>query len=108
MFNGILYYPYGASASEHREVMASNLMLWEAMRWGKTYGAKLFDLWGTPGPDPTPTDSYYGFHRFKLGYGPKLIEFVGTYDLVLKPVYYQLFNLVDRLRWIVMKLKTNF
>jgi len=107
LFNDKLYYPYGASASEHREVMASNLMLWEAMRWGKTHGAKIFDLWGTPGPDPKPTDPYYGFHRFKLGYGPKLIEFVGTYDLILKPFYYKLFNVIDKLRWLLLKLKTK-
>ena len=106
LFNGILYYPYGASSDENREVMASNLMLWEAMCWGKAKGAKLFDLWGTPGPDPKPSDPYYGFHRFKLGYDPKLIEFVGTYDLVLKPFYYQMFNLIDKTRWSLLRLKT--
>jgi len=34
-FQETLYYPYGASSSEHREVMASNLMMWEAIRFGK-------------------------------------------------------------------------
>lgn len=104
LFKDVLYYPYGASASEHKDVMASNLMMWEAIRWGQAHGARLFDLWGTPGPDPKPTDPYFGFHRFKMGYGPKLVEFVGSYDLILKPLHYQLFILVDKLRWSILRL----
>lgn len=108
VFNHVLYYPYGASTQQHKEVMASNLMMWEAIRWGKMHGAKLFDLWGTPGPDPKPTDPYYGFHRFKLGYNPQLVEFVGSYDLVLKQPHYQLFTIADKLRWTLLRLKAKF
>lgn len=107
LFNDVLYYPYGASTQQYKEVMASNLMMWEAIRFGKSKGAKLFDLWGTPGPDPKPTDPYFGFHRFKLGYGPKLVEFIGSYDLVLKPLHYQLFTLVNKLRWLALKAKAG-
>ena len=104
LFKDILYYPYGASSSEFKQTMASNLIMWEAIRWGKNHGANIFDLWGTPGSEPTPTDPYYGFHKFKLGYGPKLVEFVGTYDLVIYPVYYWLFNLANRVRWGILRL----
>ncbi len=38
VFKDTLYYPYGASSSENREVMASNLMMWEAIRFGKKLG----------------------------------------------------------------------
>jgi len=107
LYKNILYYPYGASSSEFKEVMASNLMMWEAMRWGKKQGATIFDLWGTPGPDPKITDDYYGFHKFKLGYAPKLVEFIGTYDLILKQPHYSLFNIADKLRWSLLKLKTK-
>lgn len=104
-FNKVLYYPYGASSSEHREMMASNLMMWETMRFGKKIGCQTFDLWGCLGPNPDKGDPWYGFHRFKEGYGGKLVEFVGTYDLVLKPTLYKLYNLVDNLRWRILKLK---
>lgn len=107
LYKDVLYYPYGASTTEHKDVMASNLMMWEAMRWGKRQGAKIFDLWGTPGPDPKPTDSYYGFHKFKLGYGPKLVEFAGSYDLILKPFHYQLYMVADKLRWFFLKHKSH-
>lgn len=108
LFNKVLYYPYGASSSENREVMASNLMMWEAMRWGKHHGARTFDLWGALGPQPDPKDPWYGFHRFKEGYGGKLVEFIGTYDLVLNPPLYPFYKLADSLRWKLLKLKSYF
>ncbi len=108
LFNSVLYYPYGASSTENREVMASNLMMWEAMRWGKLNGAKLFDLWGALGPNPNPKDPWYGFHHFKEGYGGNLVEFIGTYDLVFNPLLYSVYNLADNLRWKFLKFKSYF
>ena len=103
-FNKILYYPYGASSTLHREVMASNLMMWEAIKFGKKMGCQTFDLWGCLGPDPDPNDPWYGFHRFKEGYGGKLVEFVGSYDFILNPPFYKIYHLVDNLRWKALKM----
>lgn len=105
-FNKVLYYPYGASSSENREVMASNLMMWEAMRLGKKLGCETFDLWGCLGPDPNPRDPWFGFHRFKAGYGPILIEFLGTFDFVIDQPKYRVYKLAENLRWKYLRLKT--
>lgn len=103
-----LYYPYGASSTKYRELMASNLIMWEAIRFGKKLGCYIFDLWGCLGPNPNPKDPWYGFHRFKQGYGPKLVEFIGSYDLVLDPRLYKLYNFCDSLRWKFLRLKRRF
>lgn len=108
LFNGILYYPYGASSNLYRNVMASNLMMWEVIKWGKKNGAKLFDMWGALGPDPNPEDSWYGFHRFKQGYGVKHIEFIGSYDLVINRNLYMIYNLLYNAREIFLRLKSYF
>lgn len=106
--NKVLYYPYGASTREDRQVFASNLMMWEVIKWGKEQGCELFDLWGSPGPNPKPSDSWYGFHRFKLGYGAQLVEFAGTYDLVIEPLLYPFYRLGnDFLRWGWLKFKAR-
>ena len=102
--NDVLYYPYGASSSENREVMASNLMMWEVIRFGKNLGCKMLDMWGSLGPEPDVKDPWYGFHRFKQGYGPELIEFVGTYDLVVDPFLYKVYGAVDKMRWLLLKM----
>lgn len=106
-FKDVLYYPYGWSTREHQNVMASYAMMWEAIQFGKKQGCKLFDLWGTPGPNPSPDDPWFGFHRFKLGFGAKVVEFVGTYDLVVDHRFYHVFNLANTLRWKLLRLKAK-
>ena len=103
IYGDTIYYPYGASSSEHREVMASNLMMWEVIKWAKRKGLKEFDMWGALGPNPDEKDPWFGFHRFKQGYGPKLVEFVGSYDLVIKPFLYQLYKIADKVRWLILR-----
>lgn len=105
VFHDTLYYPYGASSRNHREVMASNLIMWEAIKFGKNLGLKSFDMWGALGPNPDPKDPWIGFHKFKQGYGAQLVEFAGSYDLVINPSLYQVVKLADKLRWVYLRLK---
>jgi lipid II:glycine glycyltransferase (peptidoglycan interpeptide bridge formation enzyme) len=105
VFKDMLYYPYGASSSQHREVMSSNLMMWEAIRFGKKLGLTKFDMWGALGTNPDKSDPWYGFHSFKEKYGPEHTEFVGSYDLVINPLLYQAYKVADKLRWFLLKMK---
>ncbi len=88
-FNNVLYYPYGASSREHRDAMANNLIMWKAIKFGKEKKCTEFDMWGALGPEPDSKDPWYGFHRFKEGYGARLTEFAGSYDLILNPPMYE-------------------
>lgn len=94
VFGDTIYYPYGSSSVLHREVMAPTLMLWEIAKWAKKQGLKKFDLWGA--------DPKHGFHRFKQGFNPKLVEFSGSYDLVINKPLYILYTLADSLRWRIL------
>lgn len=107
VFNQKLYYPYGASTRESKQIMAPNLLMWELIRYGKKIGAKSFDMWGALGPKPDPKDPWFGFHRFKAGYGGQLIEFFPTYDLVFHPWRYLIYRQLDRLRQMGLKIKAN-
>lgn len=95
-----LYYPYGASTEAHKNVMANNLMMWEAIKFGKKLKLKTFDLWGR--------EEGKGFTKFKEGYNPKVIEFLGTWDLIInKPLYY-IYRVGEWLRWPTLKLAARF
>jgi len=98
LFNNKLYYPYGASSVLHREVMASNLMMWEVIQYGKEHGATSFDMWGALGPNPNKADPWYGFHHFKEGYGATLVENFPTYDFVYNQSLYYPFVMADKVR----------
>lgn len=105
VFKDKLYYPYGASSSLHREVMANNLIMWETIRFGKNKGLKQFDMWGALGPNPNPKDPWFGFHSFKEKYGPVHVEFIGSYDLVVNPILYNSFKVANDARWMLLKFK---
>lgn len=96
-FKDTLYYPYGGSSKIHPEVMANNLVAWEAIKFGKKLKLKKFDMWGALGPNADTKDPWFGFHRFKMGYGGKLTEYIGTYDLVFNHPLYIFFTFIDKL-----------
>jgi len=98
-FGDTLYYPYGASTREHREVMANNLVMWEAIKLAKQWGLHYLDMWGALGTEPDTNDPWYGFHAFKSGYGARHVEYIGTWDYVAYPVLYKLYRLLDDIRW---------
>jgi lipid II:glycine glycyltransferase (peptidoglycan interpeptide bridge formation enzyme) len=93
-----LYYPYGASSDKHKNVMANNLMMWEAIRYGRNLKLKTFDLWGR--------EEGKGFTKFKEGYNPKIVEFLGTWDLVTSPLYY-LYRTLESARWLFLKARSK-
>lgn len=92
-----LYYPYGASTDKHKEVMANNLMMWEAIRFGKKLNLKTFDLWGK--------EEGKGFTKFKEGYNPQVVEFLGSWDLVINQPLYNLYRLAEKIRWTFLKFR---
>lgn len=95
------WYFYGASSSQHRELMASYLLQWEAIRWARACGCEEYDLWGVP--DATEEDLEAGFrdrsqglwgvYRFKRGFGGRLRRSPGPWDRVYQPLLYRLFLL---------------
>lgn len=99
LFNNkdFLYYPYGASTDKYKEIMANNLMMWEAIKLGKKLGCKTFDLWGR--------EEGKGFTKFKEGYNPKIVEFIGSWDLIINKPFYYLYQIADRIRWFILRLK---
>ncbi|MDO8429498.1 MAG: peptidoglycan bridge formation glycyltransferase FemA/FemB family protein [Candidatus Daviesbacteria bacterium] len=109
-FKDTLYYPYGGSSIEYRNVMSPTLLAWEAIKLGKKLKLKTFDLWGALGPEADPNHPWQGFHRFKAGLGATAVEYLGTYDIVFNPLLYSLFNLVERfesLKFFLLKILGN-
>lgn len=96
VWKDFLYYPYGASTDKHKEVMANNLMMWEAIKFGRKYNLKIFDLWGR--------EEGKGFTKFKEGYNPKVIEFLGTWDLIVNKPIYWIYRIAEAIRWPILKI----
>lgn len=99
LYKNTLYYPYGGSSLLHRNVMAPNLLMWEAIRYGKKMGAKQFDLWGSLPPNQALSDNAWaGFTRFKEGYGAQYQHMIGSFDIIINRFLYGLYTFADTIR----------
>jgi lipid II:glycine glycyltransferase (peptidoglycan interpeptide bridge formation enzyme) len=101
-------YVYGASSSEHRELMAPYLVQWESVRWARARGCTTYDLWGIPDEDETTLeaqfenrhDGLWGVYRFKRGWGGQVVRYVGAWLNVISPVRWQALQMARRARGI--------
>lgn len=73
-----VWYLYGASTNQRREVMAPHLLQWNAIQWAKRRGAEMYDFRGVPDV-PGPGQEMYGVFRFKQGFGGRHVTFLETY-----------------------------
>jgi len=86
-FGSKIWYMYGASASQHRNLMPNHLLHWEIIKWAKEKGYKTYDLWGIPAV-PRPGHPLWGVYRFKKGFQGQVIKNIGAYDYPYSPLFY--------------------
>jgi hypothetical protein len=84
-FDGRAYYLFGGSNGEAREVMPAYVLQWAAMREAAAAGCRDYDLWGVP-PRPDPAHPWFGLWQFKTGFGGRIVELAGAWDLVPSPL----------------------
>jgi len=94
------WYFYGASANQHRNLMAPYAAQWEAIQWARRQGCIEYDLWGVPDKDLTileaefthRDDGLWGVYRFKRGFGGSINRAVGTWDRVYNQTIYNVYR----------------
>jgi len=85
VFAGQAIYLYGASSNEERHLMPNYALQWEAIRWAKQQGARLYDFGGIPDTDDEG-EAMEGVYRFKRGWGGHVTQFLGGYEYVYHPL----------------------
>lgn len=90
-FGRKVWYMYGASTNEYRNVMPNQALHWHVIQWAKQQGYTTYDLWGVPA-NPHEGHPLYGVYRFKKGFGGEFRKFIGMHDHVFKPFWYKLMN----------------
>jgi peptidoglycan pentaglycine glycine transferase (the first glycine) len=79
IFGKTAWYLYGASGDRKRKLMPNHLLQWEAMRWARAQGCRVYDMWGAPDV-LDESDSMWGVYRFKAGFGGQFTRRIGAYD----------------------------
>lgn len=106
-FGDKVWYLYGASSNEDRNLMPNYLLQWEMIKWGASLGCNIYDFRGVSG-DLSEDNPLYGLYRFKRGFNGDFCEFVGEFDNVISPLIYNAVDLgMKAMNW-SMKKKYQF
>ncbi len=81
-------YKDGASVRERVVYGASHLLQWEVIKWAKAKGSKEHDLAGVPpiAEIKNPGHPFYGLGRFKTSFNKTVTEYVGAYEVPVRPL----------------------
>ncbi|MDP3985337.1 MAG: peptidoglycan bridge formation glycyltransferase FemA/FemB family protein [bacterium] len=93
--NGVVTYLHGASSSEQRSVMAPHALHWEVIRDAAQNGYAHYDFWGI---NLDPHSAWAGITRFKMGFGGRVVEFPGTFDLPVSTFWYSVYKFARKVR----------
>lgn len=87
-------YHDGASVRQRPVRGAAQAVQWEAMQWAQARGATTYDMAGTPHSTKVDDqdDPYYGLGEFKRSFHKDVTDFVGSYDLPVRPRRYALWQ----------------
>ena len=87
-----VWYSYGASSTEKREVRGSNAVQWAMIQDALAKGAEVYDLRGIT--DTLDSDDpHVGLIQFKVGTGGEAVEYAGEWDMPINPLLYKGFEL---------------
>ena len=103
-----VWYLYGASSNEHRNLMPNYLLQWEGIKYAIKNGKDMYDFRGVSGVIDE-SHPQYGLYRFKKGFNAEFTEFIGEIYLNFKPVTYKLYKISEKVfkkvRFLLRKLK---
>jgi lipid II:glycine glycyltransferase (peptidoglycan interpeptide bridge formation enzyme) len=85
-------YLYGASYSGEKSKRAPAYLHYKAMLHAKEQGYDHYDLGGVD------QKLWPGLTYFKRQFGGKTMEYIGTVDVVIRPLYYWLYSLIKRFK----------
>ena len=90
-----VWYLYGASSNEHRNLMPNYLLQWEGIKYAIGQGKDVYDFRGVSGV-LDESHPQYGLYRFKKGFNPEFVEFVNELYIVFNPLMNFIFNVSEK------------
>lgn len=91
-------YKDGASIRQKTVYGASHLLQWEVIKWAKSKGSVVHDLCGSPPSDEAdnPDHKHYGIGLFKTSFNKNITDYIGCYDLIIKPTQRNLWEIIGK------------
>ena len=95
----------GAQSDQGRKLHATGILTIQLILDAKAKGLKTFDFWGIAPEGAGPDHPWAGFTNFKKTFEGYEQDYAGTYDIILKPAKYKLYQSTRKLNRILRKAK---
>ena len=94
------YYAHAAADDAYRKLSAGTALVGHMILDAKAQGLAHFDLYGIA-PDNAPRHPWTGFTKFKQSFGGQPVDYLGAWDLPLKPLPYYAYRAYQTIRRIL-------
>lgn len=89
---------FSSSSRKYSNLKVTYLARWESIKDAKAKGCKIYDFFGATKSED-PSHPFYHTTQFKLGFGRKVKEFAGTFEIILNPIKYYTWKLLERMNF---------
>ena len=93
----------GAQSEQGRKLHATGILTIQLINDAKEKGLKTFDFWGIAPENAPKNHPWAGFTGFKKTFKGEQVNYAGTYDIVVKPVKYRLYQLTRKINRLLRK-----
>ena len=95
------YYIQAAQDKEYTKLAGPSIIVCQMMIDAHNDGLKYFDFWGIAPENAPKNHPWKGFTNFKKSFGGESVEYAGTYDIVLKPLKYHLYQIIRKINRLI-------
>jgi len=95
IYGNKVWYLYGASSNEHRNLMPNYLLQWEMIKYAIANKKDMYDFRGVCGV-VDESHPQYGLYRFKKGFNAKFTEFIGEVYIDFKPLTLKTYKIAEK------------
>lgn len=98
------YYIQAAQDKAYTKLAAPSIVVCQMLVDAHDKGLKYFDFWGIAPEDAPDSHPWKGFTKFKMSFGGTPVEYAGTYDIVLRPARYHLYQLTRHINRLLRRI----
>ena len=91
----------GAQSESARKLHATGILTVQLILDAKAKNLKIFDFWGIAPENAPKNHPWAGFTAFKKTFDGHEVNYVGTYDIVNRPLKYQIYRLFRKINRIL-------
>ena len=106
IYGNKIWYLYGASSNEHRNLMPNYLLQWEMIKYSIEHKKDMYDFRGVVGV-VDESHPQYGLYRFKKGFNAEFTEFIGELYINYKPFIYKMYKITEKIYKNLAEIKTK-